>query len=85
MKFQTVLTLAEGDVIKSEVMDLNEEQKNAMVELLEYAVKGKLNIMQFVRDTGSRVFISEAALRTMRFAELVEVPDHTTPKGRNIE
>lgn len=85
MKFQSVLTLAEGDVIKSEVMEMNEEEKNAMIELLEYVVKGKLNIMQFVRDTGSRVFIGGEALRTMRFAELVEVPDHTTPKGRNIE
>lgn len=75
MKYQTVLTLAEGDVIKSEVMDLNEEQKDAMIELLEYAVKGKLNIMQFVRDTGSQVFMSETSLRTMRFAELVEVKE----------
>lgn len=72
-KFQIIITLNCGEKVKSEITELNNEEKNSFLEMMEYAAKDDLNYFKFQRDTGSVVYIPKEALRMAKTFEMVEV------------
>lgn len=74
MKFQLKITLADSEVILSEVSDDAEEKdKVEVLSLLECAAKDDLNYMKFTRVNGNIIIISKHSLRTAKYFEFVEV------------
>lgn len=78
MKHQMVFLLAGGRIIRSMPTELDEKQRAEFIKLMEHAAAGQLNYMNFERDTGSHIILSQDALRTMAYCELVEFVEPQT-------
>jgi nicotinic acid phosphoribosyltransferase len=79
MKYQLVITLGTGEVVKSQVNESSADEYAAIQQMMEYAAKAELNYMKFRRDTGNLVYLSKETINTIRHIELVEFPETKLP------